>query len=70
MLKAYIAIAIGGWGSVPGALLGALGIGFFETFVSAAVGDAWASAALYVGVIALLLLRPSGLFGEPAGRRA
>ena len=70
MLKAYIAIAIGGWGSVPGALLGALGIGFFETFVSAAVGDAWASTALYVGVIALLLLRPSGLFGEPAGRRA
>ena len=70
MLKAYIAIAIGGWGSVPGALLGALGIGFFETFVSAAVGDAWASAALYLGVIALLLLRPSGLFGEPVGRRA
>ena len=70
MLKAYIAIAIGGWGSVPGALLGALGIGFFETFVSASVGDAWASAALYVGVLALLLLRPSGLFGEPVGRRA
>jgi branched-chain amino acid transport system permease protein len=70
MLKAYIAIAIGGWGSVPGALLGALGIGFFETFVSAAVGDAWASAALYVGVLVVLLLRPSGLFGEPVGRRA
>lgn len=70
MLKAYIAIAIGGWGSVPGALLGALGIGFFETFVSAAVGDAWASAALYLGVIALLLVKPSGLFGEPVGRRA
>lgn len=70
MLKAYIAIAVGGWGSVPGALLGALGIGFFETFVSAAVGDAWASAALYVGVLLLLLLRPRGLFGEPVGRRA
>ncbi len=70
MLKAYIAVAIGGWGSVPGALLGALGIGLFETFVSAAVGDAWASAALYVGVLAVLMLRPSGLFGEPVGRRA
>jgi branched-subunit amino acid ABC-type transport system permease component len=42
MLKAYIAVAIGGWGSVPGALLGALAIGVFETFVSTAVGDAWA----------------------------
>jgi branched-chain amino acid transport system permease protein len=70
MLKAYIAVAIGGWGSVLGALLGALGIGFFETFVSAIVGDAWASAALYVAVLAVLILRPQGLFGEPAGRRA
>jgi len=70
MLKAYIAVAVGGWGSVPGALLGALGIGVFETFVSAAVGDGWASAALYVGVLALLMVRPRGLFGEPVGRRA
>ena len=70
MLKAYIAVAIGGWGSVPGALLGALGIGLFETFVSAAVGDAWASAALYVAVLVVLVLRPQGLFGEPVGRRA
>lgn len=69
MLKAYIAVALGGWGSVPGALIAALFIGFFETFVSAAVGDAWASAALYVGVIAVLMFRPSGLFGEPVGRR-
>jgi len=70
MLKAYIAVAIGGWGSVPGALLGALGIGLFETFVSAALGDAWASAALYIAVLAVLVLRPQGLFGEPVGRRA
>jgi branched-chain amino acid transport system permease protein len=48
----------------------ALGIGVFETFVSALVGDAWASAALYISVLALLAIRPRGLFGEPAGRRA
>ena len=47
-----------------------LGIGLFETFVSAALGDAWASAALYLAVLAVLVLRPQGLFGEPAGRRA
>jgi branched-chain amino acid transport system permease protein len=70
MLKAYIAVALGGWGSVPGALLGALGIGAFETFVSAGFGDAWASAALYICVLAVLALRPQGLFGEPVGRRA
>jgi branched-chain amino acid transport system permease protein len=70
MLKAYIAVALGGWGSVPGALLAALGIGVFETFVSARFGDAWASAALYIAVLLVLALRPRGLFGEPAGRRA
>ena len=70
MLKAYIAVALGGWGSVPGALLGALGIGVFETFVSAAFGDAWASAALYLSVLVVLAVRPQGLFGEPVGRRA
>jgi branched-chain amino acid transport system permease protein len=70
MLRAYIAVALGGWGSVPGALLAALGIGVFETLISAVVGDAWASAALYVTVLAVLSLRPQGLFGEPVGRRA
>lgn len=70
MLKAYIAVALGGWGSVPGALVGALGIGLFETFVAAAFGDVSASAALYMAVLAVLALRPQGLFGEPVGRRA
>jgi branched-chain amino acid transport system permease protein len=70
MLKAYIAVALGGWGSVPGALLAALGIGAFETFISAGFGDAWASAALYVSVLVVLAVRPQGLFGEPLGRRA
>jgi branched-chain amino acid transport system permease protein len=70
MLKAYIAVALGGWGSVPGALVGALAIGVFETVASTWLGDAWASAALYIVVLAVLSLRPSGLFGEPIGRRA
>jgi len=64
MLKAYIAVALGGWGSVPGALLGALGIGVFETFFAARFGDAWASAALYIAVLAVLAVRPQGLFGR------
>jgi branched-chain amino acid transport system permease protein len=70
MLKAYIAVALGSWGSVPGAVLGALAIGMFEAVLGRCVGDAWASATLYVVVLAVLVLRPSGLFGEPMGRRA
>jgi len=70
MLKAYIAVALGGWGSVPGAVAAALAIGVFETLLATWLGDAWASAVLYIGVLAILAVRPSGLFGEPAGRRA
>jgi branched-chain amino acid transport system permease protein len=70
MLKAYIAVALGGWGSVPGAVAGALAIGVFETVLATWLGDAWASAVLYIAVLAVLAVRPSGLFGEPAGRRA
>jgi branched-chain amino acid transport system permease protein len=70
MLKAYIAAAIGGWGSVPGALAGALLIALFETLVSAVSSAVWAQALLYLGLLAILLWRPQGLFGEPVGRRA
>ena len=70
MLKAYIAVALGGWGSVPGAAAAALAIGVFETVLATWLGDAWASAVLYIVVLAVLAVRPSGLFGEPAGRRA
>jgi branched-chain amino acid transport system permease protein len=70
MLKAYIAAAIGGWGSVPGALLGALLIALFETVVSAALSAVWAQALLYLALLAILLCRPQGLFGEAMGRRA
>lgn len=70
MLKAYIATAIGGWGSVPGALLGALLIALFETLVSAALSAVWAQALLYLVLLAILLWRPQGLFGEAIGRRA
>lgn len=70
MLKAYIAVVIGGWGSVPGALAGALLIALFETFVAASLSAVWAQALLYIAVLLVLLLRPQGLFGEPAGRRA
>ena len=70
MLKAYIAVAIGGWGSVPGALAGAVLIALFETFVSTVLSDAWAQGLLYVALLAILMLRPRGLLGEATGRRA
>jgi len=70
ILKAYIAVVIGGWGSIEGAVLGALLIALFETVVAAALSYTAASALLYGATLAILFLRPQGLLGEAAGRRA
>ena len=55
---------------MPGALAGALLIALFETLVSAASSAVWAQALLYLVLLAILLWRPQGLFGEAVGRRA
>ena len=70
MLKAYIAATIGGWGRLHGAALGALLIGLFETVAAALVTQVAAEALLYAALLAILFLRPQGLFGEIAGSRA
>lgn len=70
IVAAYIAVVIGGWGSIPGAVTGALLIALFEVIVSAYVSHTVAVAALYVAVLAVLFIRPEGLFGEVAARRA
>ena len=70
MLKAYIAVVIGGWGRIGGAVLGALLIAMFEVGVAAWASYPVAEGLLYVGLMAILLLRPQGLLGEAARRRA
>ena len=70
ILKAYIAATIGGWGSLAGAVAGAPLIAAFEVLVSTAISHVAAEALLYGALLAILFLRPQGLFGEAAGRRA
>lgn len=70
MLKAYVAVVIGGWGRIWGAVLGALLIAVFESFAAAAFGHLAAEALLYLVLLAVLLFRPSGILGEATGRRA
>jgi branched-chain amino acid transport system permease protein len=70
VIKAYIATTIGGWGSLAGAVSGAFLIAFFEVGVAALFSYTAATAALYAGLLAILLFRPQGLFGEAVQRRA
>lgn len=69
ILKAYIAVTVGGWGSVPGAVVGALLIALFEVGVSSVLSYPVALGALYLTLLAILVLRPQGLFGEAVKRR-
>jgi branched-chain amino acid transport system permease protein len=70
MIKAYIAVVIGGWGSIVGAVIGALLIALFEVIVAAWMSSPVAEAGLYVALLLILVLCPSGLMGEATGRRA
>ena len=57
-------IVLGGMGSLPGAVLGALALGVAETMTVTYIGPEWATAVPYVFVFAVLLLRPQGLLGS------
>jgi branched-chain amino acid transport system permease protein len=70
ILKAYIAVTIGGWGRIGGAVLGALLIALFEVVASAYTSYALAETGLYLCLLAILIFRPQGLLGEATGQRA
>jgi branched-chain amino acid transport system permease protein len=70
IVKAYVAVTIGGWGSLMGAVSGALLIALFEVGVAALLSDTAAAILLYAALLAILFLRPQGLFGEAPRRHA
>jgi branched-chain amino acid transport system permease protein len=67
---AYIAVVIGGWGSIAGAVIGALIISLFQVVVSAYVSYAAATGLLYLTLLLIFVVRPQGIFGERVQRRA
>ena len=62
-LKAFVAAVLGGIGSIPGAMVGGLLLGVVETLISAYVSSTYRDAIAFVILIAILLYRPTGLFG-------
>ena len=63
-LKALIAVAFGGLGSVEGALLGGVILGVLESLSSYTISAGWADAVAYVAFLIVLILRPRGLLGR------
>jgi len=69
-LKAFAANIIGGFGSIPGAILGGLGLGLVETFGSAYISVPYKDALAFGVLLLFLLVRPQGLFGEKIAEKA
>lgn len=60
----FAAAILGGIGSVPGAVIGGLIVGPAESAAVPLVGAEYRAGAAFAVLIAILLLRPQGLFGE------
>ncbi len=63
-LKAFPAAVVGGFGSLPGAIVGGLIIGIAEALSGFYLPDGFKDIAAYVVVLLMLMLKPNGLFGE------
>ncbi len=63
-LKCFIAAVFGGIGSIPGAVVGGFIIGLSETFIKAFGYSEFSDVFTFVLLIAVLLFKPTGLFGE------
>ncbi len=69
-LKAFAANIIGGFGNIPGAILGGLALGVVETFGAAYISVPYKDAIAFALLLLFLLVRPQGLFGEKIAEKA
>jgi branched-chain amino acid transport system permease protein len=68
-LKAFAAAVLGGFGSIPGAVIGGLVIGVIEQFSGIYLAEGFKDVAAYVVILLVLFLRPQGLFGNIGRKR-
>jgi branched-chain amino acid transport system permease protein len=63
-LKAFPAAVVGGFGSLPGAIVGGLVIGIVESLAGFYLPEGFKDTAAYIVVLLMLMVKPNGLFGE------
>jgi len=69
-LKAFVAAVLGGIGSIPGAFVGALIMGQAEALTMGLISTPMRDAVAFTILIFVLLIRPTGIFGEPENEKA
>jgi branched-chain amino acid transport system permease protein len=66
LLRGFVAIVLGGLGSIPGALVGGLLLGVVQTLTTAYLPPLLTDAVIFSLLFVILWLRPNGLFGHGA----
>jgi branched-chain amino acid transport system permease protein len=69
LLKAFAAAVLGGFGSVPGAIVSALAIGVCELYIGVLVGSQTIDVLTFAIIMVVIVLRPKGLFGTADAKR-
>jgi len=69
-LKAFAATIIGGFGDVAGAIIGGLALGVIETFGAAYISVPYKDGFAFLVLVAFLIFRPQGIFGERVAEKA
>jgi branched-chain amino acid transport system permease protein len=66
LVKAFAIVVVGGLGSIPGSILGALLLGYSETIIAFNISIEWSQIVSVAAVLITLILRPAGFFGKRA----
>jgi branched-chain amino acid transport system permease protein len=69
-LIAFTAAVLGGIGNLPGTMVAGVAIGLVQSFSAGYVSSRWTDVIIFGLLIAVLALRPTGLFGERVVERA
>jgi branched-chain amino acid transport system permease protein len=69
IIKGFVAAILGGFYSLPGAVVGGIVIGLAETFGGAFFGGVFKNLTAFVLLVLILLVRPHGIFGRAEARR-
>lgn len=69
LIPGFVAAVVGGFTSIPGAIVGGIMVGVFENFAGVFVSSSFKRVVSFVILIAVLMIRPSGLFGKPVRKQ-